>query len=834
MLFLLLGVICCTAAYSVTLNIKNDLHSVANDYYQAYFDGKKNFSLSFLRVKGKSFGTTGEFQIRADGEIEKYTGQYPGIHPIIKQSTGKGATLNVVKNTSDEVILNIVWTSSNGTVTQKWIFNQSPLITCEFIYDFPVRIGEMEYRLQVRKFQENGKLIHYPMEESLSTMQYFPLAQINSRWIYALRSDGRGVGLIAGNTEQWHNIRVRSKAGNQGYGEAALDLACEYKPLRYNNVPGKISSKFYICAGTDAETARRSAEKVLGQFPDVEIVKLRAAKLVTRPGEKNDVLLRIHSNSDRVRKVVVDGVLESGLGKQRKLDSRTVEIKPGETQEIRYQYTAQNDDYWGNIVRVTVSADGEVLDRAGDCCAVTNFAPEVSKYVFVNAAEFHPRHENGMETTADFFRRGMWGGIELYCWPSATLGGMTPQEDIWYAHTESQGDYESQISKKSLMNFIKAGHDRGISSFCWITGICNYYQAIKTPENIVYNSNGQPNVYNGNIYHGRRYTTTLLDAYSPAFAAKWAEEMVKSIDMFGWDGCRWDWNFIADAPNDPIWRPEKMEPWRNHKGEPADKRYPDPDAIGEKALRAWRDVVAKKYPNFIFSANFMGSPEIRKRYPKYFEETSRDGLMLYEYLHDPHKPQYKTFELWGRAMVEANQATRRYGSRVVIGNMFERLRPFTVSLNLARYVCAAAGGSFCGTYIYAYESEEYDRFTTRFAEYYFDIALRSVPDAEVDKLLKVADAGDILYRPFVYRRSSKNGKELVVHLINQPPDYEICRRHLPPAVRRNIEVTLPSTAVSVWYVTPQSGEKAQQLAIKQGKIVIPELVDAAILVIGEK
>ena len=237
--------------------------------------------------------------------------------------------------------------------------------------------------------------------------------------------------------------------------------------------------------------------------------------------------------------------------------------------------------------------------------------------------------------------------------------------------------------------------------------------------------------------------------------------------------------------------------------------------------------------DFIFCSNYMASPEILKRYPKYFGETVHDSMVLYEYLHDPNKPPYKTFELWGRAIAEATQEARRHKGRVVVGNMFERLRPYTVSLNLARYVCAAAGGSFCGTYVYASESEEADRFVMRFSEHYFDTALLSVPDNEIDSELQVEEAGRILYKPFVYRREKDGCREIVAHLINQPENDEICRRHLPPTIRRDFAVRVSPNAKNVWYATPQGGDLPLQLQTRNGKVVIPVLIDAGILVIKE-
>ena len=578
-LFAMLLLLCSLELVAVTFESKNGFRSVANDHYNVCFDGGKNFTLAYIRVNGKDFGATGEFQTRADGETETYMGRYAAIYPIIKQSEGNGATLKMLKETQEQIALQIEWNSSNGKIVQVWTFDNSPIITCDFTYHFPIRIGEMEYRLQVRRFPQDGRLTYYPMEENLSTMHYFQLAQIGSKWIHAMREDGLGVGLIAGGNE-WQDIRVRSKASNKGYGQPVLDIACECRPLRYNKVPGETKGRFFMVVGANSEQARKFAANALGAFPDVEIVKVRAVKLVTKPDETNDVLVRLHSNCDKARAVMLETTLEYGLGQKRLLDRRNVELPPNKSADVRFSYKALPSDRWGNIVRATVKDGENVISQRGDCCAVTDFPPEVQKYVFVDATEFQPRYESAMEDLAEYFRRGLWGGIEVYCWAPDTLDGLAAKEDTWFARTESQGTHESQVSKKSIVDFNRAAHECGLSSFCWITGICNYYEAVKHPENLVYNANGQPNIYNGNVYNGRRYTTTLLNAYSPDYATMWAECMNKSIDMFGWDGCRWDWNFLADAPNDPIWRPEKLPPWRDFKGTPADKLYPNPDALG--------------------------------------------------------------------------------------------------------------------------------------------------------------------------------------------------------------------------------------------------------------
>jgi hypothetical protein len=172
----------------------------------------------------------------------------------------------------------------------------------------------------------------------------------------------------------------------------------------------------------------------------------------------------------------------------------------------------------------------------------------------------------------------------------------------------------------------------------------------------------------------------------------WAEEMADSVDMFGWDGCRWDWGFIPNAVCDPLYHESKADEWYNQDGVATSKLFPDPDTTGEACLKAWRKVMERRHPNFIYGTNYSSSANSWSMTPKYHKEASRNAVVLFEDMLGFNREVWNTFEKWGEELALRTDLVRPQNAAPVVGSM-RGVSAGSVSARLAHYTCAAAGNS---------------------------------------------------------------------------------------------------------------------------------------------
>jgi coproporphyrinogen III oxidase-like Fe-S oxidoreductase len=93
-----------------------------------------------------------------------------------------------------------------------------------------------------------------------------------------------------------------------------------------------------------------------------------------------------------------------------------------------------------------------------------------------------------------------------------------------------------------------------------------------------------------------------------------------------------------------------MDPWYDLNGTPSHKLFPDPDKTGVEWLKAWREVMKKRHPNFIYGTNYNSSPVSRRLYPGYQEASAKNALVLFEDMNGYAREPYSTFEKWGKEL----------------------------------------------------------------------------------------------------------------------------------------------------------------------------------------
>jgi len=828
------------AVAEVSLVQEDGKLTVKNQFYQAEFDAGKGYAMTAVNVKkpGKRLvRMIGQLVLSADGEQEQYIGHYSSRPQEFHQFKSK-ATCSVLEQGPERAIFKLAWSFTGGNVIDTVTCAAGgPLIRHDVELSFDRVMFEADYVITTHNLGDSrtGKNLFYPDGKRVTSVWNTGFFSACPTWKFAWNPVRKvGIGLIAPPGQDWSSIHYMTRCSKDGWpGDVAI-IGAQHEPLRYEKLPGKVRFSVSVIAGGSPELARELAAARLPKPKTVTLDEVWPRKLITRIGADNvtSVALTNNSNSPKTVKLVSKAVW--GLSREQAVDTRELNLAPGATGKYEIEWRAE-PMLWGIAFRTEAFVAGKLIDSREEYCAVSNFPPAVAGISIINVGM--ARQEGSEPAWGERFRRGYMGVFEYYCWTPSTIDGLAPEEEEWEPHTESQGAYNVTLTKGFLKELIRNSHEHGVYAYSWITGLFSFRKGLKNPKLFQYCANGQPSLYNGRIYGDTRFATGKANAYDAGFAYEWGQEMGRSVDMFDWDGCRWDWNFIPNAPSDPLYTDlaGDIPDWYDWKGTPSRELYPDPDATAVASTRAWRRGVEENHPRFIYGTNFHGDIEQFEKFPKHSAEQSRKSLVLFEYLLNFSKEEYATWQKWAQALTEANQRTREHGAQSVVGSM-RGLLPGTVSRNLAQYVCFASGVKWWeGPIMPDGLDQGYKRyrFMVRFAEYYFDDAFRLVPEQRRLEEVAVSGSPRIFWQQFVYERNKDGFRDVTVHLINLPEGDYICQRYEAPPHRRNVAIKVQPQAgerlVEAYAMLPNPSPRAVKLKMHAGAGILPELIDAAIV-----
>jgi hypothetical protein len=813
---------------------------VKNSVYEAEFDGNAGYVLSALTVgqpRPVRLSVKGGLTFAADGEPEKYIGHFASKPQVFAQADGD-VSCTVIENSPQRVSFRLTWRFIGGSVTDTiTCLPASPLIKHDVELSFERIMVEANYRIaayNLGKGDGRGNLF-YPDKRLVPGVYDRGLHSPCPTWKFAWNPKHEiGLGLIAPEGQDFNSIKHSMRSLKNDWRDDLTLMELQHKQLRYRQVPGGVKFSFSMIAGGALAEVEQLAKAQLPKPKDIALDEVWPRKLVVKEGQDNITTVALSNNSQSAKTVKLVSKALWGVDREEIIDTRELELAPASTNKFEIAWQGKPMT-WGMTFRTEAFVDGALVDSKEEYCAVSNFAPAAAGISILNVGM---AWEEGTEPAwIEQLRRGYIGTFEYYCWAPSTIGGLAPQEDKWDPHTESQAAYQTPLTKKFLKTLIDDAHSNGISVYALITGLFNHRKGLENPELFQYCKNGQPSLYNGRIYGDRRFATGKPNAFTPEFAYEWGKEMGLSVDMFGWDGCRWDWSFIPNAPCDPLYadRAGDAQEWYDWKGAPSRKLYPSADATAQKATAQWRRGVTEMHPDFAYGTNFRGSAEQFRNFPRHSVEQSTNSLVLFEYLLNFSKEEHSTWQKWAAALTDACQRVRPHGAQPMVGSM-RGLLAGTVSRNLAQYVCFASGVKWWEWSALPYgidQSYKSYRFMTRFSEYYFDTAFKLLPENRRMKEITVTGGPRIFWQQFVYERKVAGNRELTVHLINLPAGDYICQRHEVPATVKNIVVQArphPGEKVSeAFAMLPNPAPHAIKLEINNNGAVLPELVDAAIV-----
>lgn len=829
-LFIITLVLCGGLFADLKLDNSDAGLAVGNSYYQLFFSSKGNYAASSLEVQGVTYSLDSGPEFVLNGETEKYIRQAPGLHYRTKVSKAQEKSCKVVASSAKNAEVEFSWKYTNGNITLNMKFDESPRIDCRMTSNFSVRVADLFYTLLwAPKAGSTGNVIlpENRKAASPSRWSYFTPAPA---WKYFVPAgQDRGVGLLTGNGCQGIEFYLNEVSDGFGYDEGVI-RATYTRPR--DMAPGeKAIMDFVLLVGASKELVASETE---GKMPSLWISEVKTDLLAVKPGESNRLLATVVNHSKQDAKVQLAAGMRYKITGEKLAVSEDTVLKAMEYRNLEFSLPTEVSMQGGAAAFLRLLVDGKVVAERETSFAIDDWAPRSVKCANVNAAICH--QPGSEDTWREFLQHQKIGVMEYYLWMHSCVNGLAPQVDEWRPHTESNSYYRYIIRKDFVRNLIGNFHKHGMKIVSTITGLHNFKAGLENPENLIYCENGQPCIYNGSIINDERVATFKVNGYTPEFVKNWAKEANDSMDMFGWDGWRFDWYFIPDAPNDPLYLNEVGPDWRDFRGRKGGELYPEPDKTAVELLGIWREAVEAKHPGFIYATNIHANEKSNKRNPGYLEAVSKHSMLLFEYMIALNNPTMNTFTKWSTLLSEDVQRVRPGAAQPKVG--FAPTFPSdSVSGNLMQYLCFASGAKTEGTITNPRDNMVRGEFMVRYSEYYFDPSFRSIPAEEKTNRFQLGGVnGRVFYEPFTCSRTLADGsREETLHLINLPREDYFYQYHERPQIQRNVQIA----------VTPRPGEKLDaayamlpnpvphsiRLEISGTKVLLPELEDAAIVLL---
>ena len=820
--FLLMLTAAAFTASAVTLEKGKDW-VVRNSYYTLRLEKNHGYAARLIMLNGKKipYGMVTP-AVFLNGERPKWDGQYSENGDTRISRAALKVTPEAVTVSPDKIVLRLSYPFPCGKIVEQMTFDDTSLIRYDVTLNHTGRLGSFRLNSQLNWHNSRGVLFYPDRKMVRGVWHSHGNAVEGAAWRYVWYGKDRiGLGMIAPEQKALAGLEYSLMRKQDGWSSNCADMGIFFAPLGQYGTKGKFKFSFYLIAGGDPKTAEKLAESILGKENKVGFFTYETEKLVIRPGQDNSILGELRNSTGKKADLKVKTVINYGLDTEKTVDVRKVSLKAGEIRAMKIPVRFPAEAQRGVAIRTDVTdASGKLLDRKLDFCSITNYAPRDAGFGIINVGQ--ACQHGAQDTWNQILKDNYVGAYEYYCWAPSVIFGLAPSYETWIPQTEH--NFRSRISRTFLKTLVNNAHSKGVGVYAWITGLWSYKEALQRPEWVQFTQNGQPNIYSGRVYpDGSRRVVVKANMFYPDRAEIWGKEMADSVDMFGWDGCRWDWGFVPSLPSDPLFQNAIADDWYDWRGRPSSKLFPDPDKTGVECLKAWRKAVETRHPNFVFGTNYGSSDEAWKNSPGYHKLAATNALVLFEDMLGFRYEKWNTFEKWGDELARRCDRVRPYNAAPVVGAM-SGLPQNSVSYQLANYTCASAGVKW-----WAYATKtllsgtpQRNRFFLRFAEYYFDTAFRRPAKCPVE----LTAPAKVLFKPFVRERKTAEGREVVVPFVNQPEENgHICEFHLKPPVRKfSCRLALkPGETATAWFMNPNAPEKAFKLDVKDGTVTVPEL-----------
>ena len=609
----------------------------------------------------------------------------------------------------------------------------------------------------------------------------------------------------------------------------------------------------------------------LHDLPVLDVVQVWPGKIRYLRDETGSVTVKVRNTTARAQQGRLRVNLIHDLRPPTELATRNLSLKAGELREIKLPLRFENTESaeYGYEVEALAIVNGKVVDAGREyfCVANNPFAVSTHQHYFSNEADprdwrlytFHNRFGrifNEPRVTDEDAVQGALQAREAYvtCWEfySWSPGGcidMAPKEDLWI-----DGDYGLRVkSKHAIQKAAAALRAHGIGC---ITYNIPYGQGLVSPKLlqerpewfILSKDTSDFTMYGYDVAvlnkqraFAAEHDLTKLKTNNgyitpqpkgltacPFFGLNFGrqdvvdyvtDQMIASIEMFGWDGVRWDCGHLNTGTVHGVW-----QPFLDFYGKPLCKSPEEMERQTVANIRRFKSRIREKYPHFAFGTNY-GSIGETRQYPAMTRELCRGGGWLLDEIagctYDDVQSPYRFWDKYYDVMADQGDYVASQG-----GHYF----PFSPGRFGSAYPADRIYNTvfMLGGHGHPHQCYRNSCFITgdpaqlllRFGRFYFDPKLSRVKDP--GEFIRVTSATPVWWEKSVQRRVTTETETWVVHLINPPVSkhvYEDKTSALPAPIS-NISVRIPMPpnrkAANAWALTSESwksGESAKTQAV---------------------
>ncbi len=445
-------------------------------------------------------------------------------------------------------------------------------------------------------------------------------------------------------------------------------------------------------------------------------------------------------------------------------------------------------------------------------------------------------------------RKNYFNANEYFSWAADDMVEMSPEKDFW-----SSGQTNYRMHKQTIQRQIRLAHEQGLAAVTYGKNVMSGFKGWQTAYDYPNDHRGQYNYPVGmwneiNTIHfdRRRANDFVVYGRQPhikgnRFELWWssflpispdgtpqavqiaAEEVIRSIDMFGWDMIRWDGHFRGGGHWVQCGRAGKYQAWAARKT--------------QSLMRYFKSIVNARYPNFSHGYNYLLIQK-NKTHDWAVEDFELDelcrggGLLMNESIGNASAGW--TFDQIVTNLQADGDVCRERGGFYLGISFGSRNPPRDEIIESALW--AAAG---CRPYNTAM-TRNVRRYCTRYSQYTFDERMRRLTRPE--EVLAPQSKTSLWWQPFVYETPLENSKrKLVVNLLNIPrkatrppregdikPKYDMPPGTAPVAFK----LTLPKglKAAGAHLITPETLE-VTELPLQDDRLKVPAVAVWRVLVV---
>jgi len=488
------------------------------------------------------------------------------------------------------------------------------------------------------------------------------------------------------------------------------------------------------------------------------------------PGETLKGTISLENLSSKGGEGILNLYLEHLVRKRDKMKSIPLQWQR-QTQEINFELPLPQNEFGYALIAEYVSADGRDRSEAATYFNIAENFYRVAIFGGIGGQRDMVQDEKTIRSEVAKARACYTNTIEFFAWAEEDMVEMSPDGEYWFS-----GQTCYRLHKPTLQAQIRLAQEQGISVVTYGKFTMSGYLGWKTAYEYPHDHRRQ---YFYPVGMWNSVNVTILDRfrnkefvpYSPrpqvtgnAFNVWWqeflpidpdptprmvriaAEEVIRSVEMFGWDGIRWDGHPRGGGQC----------------GGPHGK-YDMAAARRTQALvRYFKDIVKQRYPRFRHGYNYL----LIQKQPIYewacedyeLDELCREGgLIMNESIGNASYGW--TYDSIARNLQVEGDLCRERGA-YYLGISLAR-SPRDVLVESVLWAAAGArpyNDAMC---------LPVRRYCTRYSRYVFDENLRRL--SAVDKILRPQTETGIWWQPFAYETPAVDGKkQIILNLLNIP------------------------------------------------------------------